>query len=186
MRKLLTLALALSATPALAATEYGFFSLRNTDFVVLLAFLVVIGLLLYFRVPSTIAGLLDRRAEGIRRDLDEARAVREEAQTLLASFDRKRQEMTEQASRIVAQAREEAQRAADQARADAARSVERRLASAQDQIAAAEAKAIREVRDQAITVAIAAAREVLENQLTPADRDRLVESSIATVGQKLH
>ena len=186
MRKLLTLALALSASPALAATEYGFFSLQNTDFVVLLAFLVVIGLLLYFRVPSTITGLLDRRAEGIRRDLDEARAVREEAQTLLASFDRKRQEMTEQASRIVAQAREEAQRAADQARVDAARSVERRLASAQEQIAAAEAKAIREVRDQAITVAIAAAREVLESQLTTADRDRLVESSIATVGQKLH
>jgi F-type H+-transporting ATPase subunit b len=186
MRHLLTLAVALMASPALAATEYGFFSLRNTDFVVLLAFLVLLGILLYFRVPQIVTGMLDRRAEGIRRDLEEARAVREEANTLLASFDRRRQEMAEQAHRIVAQAREEATRAAEQARLDAARSVERRLASAQEQIAAAEAKAVREVRDRAITVAVAAAREVLERQMTPADRDRLVESSIATVGQKLH
>jgi hypothetical protein len=35
-------------------------------------------------------------------------------------------------------------------------------------------------------VAVAAAREVLERQLTPADRDRLVEQSIATVGQRFH
>ena len=186
MRKLMTFAFALTASPALAATEYGFFSLHNTDFVVLLAFLVVIGLLLWFRVPATIAGLLDRRAEKIRQDLAEARALREEAQTLLASFDRKRQEMVEQSERIVIQAREEAERAAAKAREDASRAVQRRIQGAEEQIAAAEAKAIREVKDRAVAVAIAAARDVLSQQLTPADRDRLVEQSIQTVGAKLH
>ena len=186
MRKLLTLALALSASPALAATEYGFFSLHNTDFVVLLSFLVLVGLLLYFRVPATITGLLDRRSEQIRQDLAEARALREEAQTLLVSFDRKRQEMAEQSQRIVAQAREEAERAAAKAREDATRAVQRRVQGAEEQIAAAQAKAIREVKDRAVAVAIAAARDVISQQLTPADRDRLVEQSIQTVGAKLH
>jgi F-type H+-transporting ATPase subunit b len=187
MRILATLALALAAQPALAATgDYGFFSLRNTDFVVLLAFLVLLGILYYFRVPAMISGLLDRRAEQIRTELAEARALREEAQQLLSSFDRKRQEMSAQADRIVTEARAEAERAAVQARADAARAVERRIRSAEDQIAAAQAKAIREVKDQAVTVAIAAARDVLAQQITPAQGSRLIDDSIAQVGAKLH
>jgi F-type H+-transporting ATPase subunit b len=188
MRKLLTLALALAASsPALAATgDYGFFSLQNTDFVVLLAFLVLLGVLLYFRVPQMLSGMLDRRAETVRRELEEARALREEAQRLVASFEQKRREVAEQSARIVADAQAEAQRAATQARADAARAVERRLASAEEQIRAAEAKAVREVRDRAVAVAIAAARDVLTTQLTPAASDRLVEDSIAQVGAKLH
>jgi F-type H+-transporting ATPase subunit b len=187
MRILATLALALAASPAFAATgEYGFFSLHNTDFVVLLAFLVLLGILFYFRVPARISELLDRRAEQIRTELAEARALREEAQQLLSSFDRKRQEMAAQADRIVTEARAEAERAAVQARADAARAVERRLRSAEDQIAAAQAKAIRQVKDEAVTVAIAAAREVLAQQITPAQGSQLIDASIAQVGAKLH
>ncbi|MBP1805827.1 ATP F0F1 synthase subunit B [Rubellimicrobium aerolatum] len=186
MRKLATLALTLAASPAFAATEYGFFSLHNTNFIVLLAFLLVVGLLVYFGVPGKLTALLDQRADGIRRDLAEARALREEAQTLVASFDRKRQEMAAQAERIVADARAEAERAAAQARADAAQAVQRRIAGAEEQIAAAQAKALREVRDRAITVAIAAAQEVLARQMTPTDRARLVDQSIATVAQRLN
>lgn len=174
------------ATPALAATEYGFFSLRNTDFVVLLAFILFVGVLLWYGVPGRVAAMLDARAQGIARELSEARAIREEAQALLGSFEQKRREVAEQAARIVAQAREEASRAAAQAREDAARAVERRIASAEERIAAAQAKAIRDVRDRAVTLAVAAAREVLAQQMTPADRERLVEQSIATVGARLH
>ena len=174
------------ATPALAATEYGFLSLRNTDFVVLLAFILFVGVLIWFGVPGRVAAMLDQRAQGIERELSEARAIREEAQTLLGSFEQKRRDVADQASRIVAQAREEGQLAAAQAREDAARAVERRIASAEERIAAAQAKAIREVRDRAVTLAVAAAREVLVQQMTPADRERMVEQSIATVGAKLH
>ena len=68
------------ASPAFAAGDV-FFSLRNTDFIVLLAFILFLGVLFYFKVPSVIAGMLDKRADGIKSELDEARALREEAQT---------------------------------------------------------------------------------------------------------
>lgn len=186
MRRLLLPALALLATPAAAATEYGFVSLRNTDFVVLLAFLLFVAVLLWFGVPRRVAALLDARAQGIAKDLAEARAIREEAQALLASFDAKRREMADQAARIVATAQEEAQRAAQQAREDAARAVQRRIQSAEEQIAAAESRAIREVRDRAVAAAVAAAREVLAAQMGPADQARLIDQSIAAVGARLH
>ena len=101
------------ASPALAASG-PFVSLTNTNFVVLIAFLLFVGALLYLKVPSLLGGLLDKRAIGIQSELDEARALREEAQTLLASYERKQKEVQDQADRIVTQAKAEAQAAAEQ------------------------------------------------------------------------
>ncbi len=185
MKKFLIPALVLTASPAFAAVE-PFFSLKNTNFVVLIAFILFIGVLFYFKVPGTIAGLLDKRADGIRADLAEAKALREEAQTLLASYERKQKDVQAQADRIVATAREEAAMAAEQAKADIATSVARRLAAAEDQIASAQTAAIREIRDTAITVAVAAARDVMAKQMTAADGNKLIDEGIATVGAKLH
>lgn len=183
--KRLTLVFTLLATPALAA-EGPFFSLFNTDFVVWLAFLAFIAVLLYFKVPGILAGMLDKRAEGIRDDLDEARALREEAQTILATYERKQREVAEQSERIIAQAREEAQMAAEQAKADLQASIKRRLAAATDQIASAEANAVREVRDRAVNIAIAAAAQVIADKTTAAEANKLIDSSIDEVGARLH
>lgn len=176
---------ALAASPAFAAGDV-FFSLGNTDFVVLLAFILFIAVLFYFKVPGMIGTMLDKRAADIRTELEEARALREEAQTLLASYERKQKEVQEQADRIVATAKEEAQRSAEHARDELARSVDRRLAAAEDQIASAEAAAIKEVRDQAVSIAIAAARDVIAKQMSAADANKLIDDAISQVDTKLH
>ena len=176
---------ALAATPALAAPGQ-FFTLRNTDFVVVIAFLIFIGVLVYYKVPSILAGMLDKRSDTIRAELDEARALREEAQTVLASFERKQAEVAEQAERIVAHARQEAQIAADVAKADLEKSIARRLAAADDQIASAEAAAVRSVRDRAVQVAVAAAGDMIARQMGAAEANKLIDSAIDEAGAKLH
>lgn len=173
------------ASPAFAASG-PFVSLGNTDFVVLLAFILFVLVLFYFKVPALLGGLLDKRAEGIAAELEEARSLRDEAQSLLASYERKQKEVQEQADRIVAAAKEEANVAADQARADLARSLERRMAAAQDQIESAQAAAIRDVRDQSIAIAIGAARDVLAKQMTAAAGNSLIDAAIVEVDAKLH
>lgn len=174
------------AEPAPSHAPIPFFSLYNTNFVVWIAFLVFVAVVVGLKVPRVIGGLLDRRARTIRAELDEARSLREEAQALLASFEKKQKDMAEQAARIVAQAKDEATRAADEAREDIARSVTRRLAAAEDQIRGAEARALREVRDQAIGVAVGAAREIIAGQMTTADSNRLIDEAITAAGEKLH
>lgn len=185
MKHLLTLVFALAAAPAFAATG-PFFSLKNTDFIVLLAFLLFVAALLYFGVPRLVGGLLDKRADTIKGELNEARTLREEAQALLASFERKQREVADQAGRIVAQARDEAAKAAAQAKDEIASSVARRLGAAEDQIRSAEAAAVKEVRDRAVAVAIGAAQEVIARQMTADQANRLVDQSIDTVAAKLH
>ncbi|SLN68800.1 ATP synthase subunit b precursor [Roseovarius gaetbuli] len=186
MRKILaTLAAATLASPALAASG-PFVSLANTNFIVLISFLIFVGFLVYLKVPGMLGKKLDERAEGIQAELDEARSLREEAQTLLASYERKQKEVQEQADRIVAHAKEEAAIAADQAKADLKDSIARRLQSAEDQIGSAESRAIREVRDQAVSIAVAAAKDVIAKQMTAAEGNSLIDSSIAEVNAKLH
>lgn len=173
------------ANPAFAAGDI-FFSLKNTDFVVLLAFLLFIAVLFYFKVPTMLAGMLDKRAEGIQSELNEARSLREDAQALLASYERKQKDVQAQADRIVEAAKREAQEAAEQARADLAKSLERRMATAQEQIESAQAAAVKDVRDQSVMIAIAAAREVIAKQMTAADGNALIDSAIKDVDAKLH
>lgn len=175
----------IAASPAAAATG-PFFSLHNTNFIVLLAFLLFLAVLVYFKVPGMIAGMLDKRAEQIQSELNEAKSLREEAQALLASYERKQKEVQGQADRIVETAKKEAADAAEQAKVDLAASIQRRLAAAEDQIASAEASAVKEVKDRAVTVAIAAAREVIAKQVKAADANKMVDDAIATVEQKLH
>lgn len=186
MRNLTALLLSLGfASPALASSG-PFFSLHNTNFVVLIAFLVFVAVVFYFKVPGMIGGALDNRASGIKAELDEARALREEAQTLLASYERKQKEVQEQAERIVAHAKTDAADAAEQAKLDLEKSIARRLAAAQDQIASAEAAAVKEVRDQAVIIAVAAANQVIAKQMTAAEGNKLIDAAIAEVDAKLH
>ena len=177
--------LSLAASPAFAA-KGPFFSLGNTDFVVLLAFIVFIGVLIYFKVPGMLSGMLDKRADGIQAELDEARKLREEAQTVLASYERKAREVEGQAAQIVEHAKTEARLAADEAKKDIEASIERRIRTAEDKIAAAEAAALREVKDRAVEIAVAAAGEVVRQQTSDADRNRLIDEAIGAVDAKLH
>lgn len=184
MLRLVALTVLLSS-PAMAATG-PFISLGNTNFIVLLAFLLFVGVLVYAGVPKMITGMLDARAVQIKTELDEARALREEAKGILASYEKKKKEVQEQADRIVANARTEAMEAAEAAKAELKRSIARRMAAAEDRIASAEKDAVRAVRERAVTVAIDVAGEILAKQMTPAAAGSSIDAAIAEVGAKLH
>ncbi|MEL6127564.1 MAG: ATP F0F1 synthase subunit B [Pseudomonadota bacterium] len=160
--------------------------LYNTDIVVGIGFVIFIGILVYVGVPGMVTKMLDARAEKIRSDIEEARQLREEAQSLLASYERKHKEVEKLTAEIVAKAREDAQADAAKAKDDLAVAIERRLAAAKDQIASAEASAMREVKDQAVSVAVAAARSVIAERMSASDADAMIDASINEVGAKLH
>jgi F-type H+-transporting ATPase subunit b len=177
--------LSLAPVPAFAASG-PFFSLDNTNFVVSIAFVLFVALLIYLKVPGKITGMLDSRAAGIQSELDEARALREEAQSILATYERKQKEVQELADKIVSSAQAEAKIAADQAKEDLRISIERRMVGAEEQIASAQAAAVKEVRDTAVAVAIAAAREVIAGKMSADDAAGLIDAAIKDVGDKLH
>ncbi len=129
---------------------------------------------------------LDKRADDIKSELEEARRLREEAQTLLASYNRKKKEAEDQAAAIIEQAKHDAELMASNARKDLADRLERRTAQAEAKIANAEAQAMAEVKAKAADMALEAAEKVLRNNLKTADHASLVKDGITQMGKVLN
>jgi F-type H+-transporting ATPase subunit b len=159
---------------------------NNPLFWVLIAFLAFVALVLYYKVPAVITKMLDDRADGIRKELDEARRLREEAQALLADYQRKAREAETEARTIVDQAKREAEALATDARKSLAESLERRSKIAEDKIARAETQALSEVRATAVESAIAAAQELLKTRVKGDVGNSLISQSINDLRGKLN
>ena len=155
-------------------------------------FWVAVPLVLFFvliiskGVHKSIFGALDARAEGIKTELEEARALREEAQALLASYHRKQKEAETLAEDIIAQARKDAEIMAATSRKELSERLERRTQQAEDKIANAEAQAMADVRSAAADLAASAAEQVLRTSLKTADHSKLVAEGIKQMGSVLN
>jgi F-type H+-transporting ATPase subunit b len=161
-------------------------ALDNPAFWVGVSFLGFVGLLIYYKVPGMVGKMLDDRADAIRVELDEARRLREEAQALLADYQKKREAAEEEAKSIVDQARREADALTAETRKTLLETLERRSKLAEDKIARAEAQAIAEVRSIAVDTAVAAVERVLQGQATAAIGGGQVDQAIRDLKGKLN
>ena len=162
------------------------FSFAHPTIWVFLAIVIVIAGAMYKGIHKVMAKALDDRADGIRKELEEARQLREEAQTLLASFQRKQVEAEEQAKDIVKQARLDAETMATSARQDLKERLERRSEQAEAKIKNAEAQAMSDVKARAVDLAAKAAEQILRNDLSSTDHGTLVNNGITEMGKTLN
>lgn len=162
------------------------FNPADPVFWVMIAFVGFIALLIYYRVPGAVGKALDNRATAIRADLDEARRLRDEAQALLADYQRKSREAEQETKTILDQAKREGEALAAETRKNLQESVERRTKLAEEKIERAEAQALSDVRTAAVESAIAAAEKILKSRVTGATADALIENGIRDLDGKLN
>ncbi|MBT7757807.1 MAG: ATP F0F1 synthase subunit B [Rhodospirillaceae bacterium] len=143
-------------------------------------------MLFYFKVPGMLTKALDDRAKKISDDLEQARQLREEAQALLANYERKQRDALAEAEEIIARARDEAIREADIARKKLDEAIARRQQAALEKIALAESQAEAEVRDAAIEIAISAATAIVAGQVKGERADALIDAATADLGRHLN
>lgn len=158
----------------------------DATFWAFVALVIFLGIVFYMKVPGMIGKSLDERANRIRNELEEARRLREEAQQLLAEYQRKRKEAEQEAGEIVAAAKREAGHLLEEAHKKTEDYVARRTALAEQKIAQAERDAVSEVRSSAVDIAIEAARSVLAGKVdAKADAD-LFKASVRELKAKLN
>lgn len=152
----------------------------------LVALIIFLGIVVYLKVPGMVGKSLDDRADKIRGELEEARKLREEAQQLLAEYQRKRKEAEKEASDMIAAAKREADIIVADAKQKTEDYVERRTALAEQKIAQAEREAVNEVRSDAVEIAVAAAGKLLEDKIDSKAAASLFKSSLAEVKTRLN
>ncbi len=159
--------------------------LHDPAFWVAVAFVAFVGVMVKFAYGQ-IVGKLDDRADGIKSELEEALKLREEAQAMLAGYQRKQRDAVAEAEDIVAQAKAEAERMAKEAEAALEVEMKRRTDTALEKIAQAEAQVVQEVRNTAIEVAVAAAGKLIAENVDGDKARSLIDQSISDLDGKLH
>ena len=159
--------------------------MEDPAFWVAVAFVIFAAFMLW-KVSDKITGALDDRSVGIKKELDDAAALREEAQALLASYQRKQRDALAEADDIVAQAKVEAERLAAEAEVALEAEIKRRTDMALEKITQAEAQVVQEVRNTAIDVAIAAAGSLIKENIDTSKAASLIDDSIGDIEGKLH
>jgi F-type H+-transporting ATPase subunit b len=149
---------------------------------VALAMLVVIGIMIWKKVPAAIGRALDRKIEGIREQLAEAQQLRAEAEALKGEYEAKVASAEAEAATMIERARHEADMILEQARTDTAALMERRTGMAEAKIAAAERTALSEVRATAANAAAAAAARLISEQMDAQTDRAMVDRTIAGLG----
>lgn len=152
---------------------------------VFIALVTFLAILLYKKVPAALGSALDSRSARIAKDLDEARKLREEAQALLAEYQRKRQVAEKEAEEIVALAKAEADRLVRDSETKLAESIARKTKAVEDKIAAAAASAEAEVRALAIDLAFNAATKVLQEKVQGDLAANLIASGVSEAKGRL-
>ncbi|PZO78903.1 MAG: ATP F0F1 synthase subunit B [Mesorhizobium amorphae] len=144
-----------------------------------------LALIAYLKVPGMLGKQLDQRAERVRSELEEARRLREEAQGLLAEYQKRKAQAEREAGELVAAARREADQLVADARAKSEDYVARRSQMAEQKIGQAERDAIAEVRASAVDLAVEAARRVLADRGGASDAS-VFQHSLNEVRTKLN
>lgn len=157
----------------------------SPEFWVAVAFVIFAGLMVW-KGTKPILAALDARSNRIHQQIEEARSLRAEAERALGDAQRKTREATREAEAILAQAAAEAERLKAQAAESLEATLRRRERNAIDKIAQAETRAVEEVRNRAVEVAVAATARLLQEQMEGAQGDKLVEDAITEIGRRLH
>jgi F-type H+-transporting ATPase subunit b len=158
----------------------------SAEFWVAASFFIFLGILGYVGVYKKVAEALDHRRDRIKADLDEARRLREEAQTLLAHYQQKQKEAENEAQAILTSAKADAERMMTEAEAKMSEFVVRRTKMAEAKIAQAEAQAMADVRSAAVDAAVAAAERILKDATKGKVAEDLLASGIEDVKKKLN
>jgi F-type H+-transporting ATPase subunit b len=158
--------------------------LQDTHFWVLVASIIFAGIA--FRLGRGPAlKMLDDRTERIRTKLEEAERLKEEAQELLADYQKKHRDAIQSAQKILDAAKETAARLQREAQGQIEETMERRESQLLDRIARAEAAAVTNIRHQAADIAAATAAKIIEDMLAQKG-SKLVDEAIRDLPARLH
>ena len=178
-------AFALSFGVSYAAGSKKLISLDNTDFVVLISFLIFVGVLVYFKVPSIVGAFLDKRSNDIQNEIEKAGEILEEAKKILSSIEADHIRTSKTIGQMVETAKSRAGDEEEKAKKNIEELVKNKLISAKGQVMSNERKILEEIEGRAIDLSIEKVRMKLSKSLSSSDYDNQFDVSIQSIEKGL-
>jgi F-type H+-transporting ATPase subunit b len=151
----------------------------------ILTFLVLLGLLAKFAWRPLLAAL-DSRQNAIRKSLDDAQQARVELDRLTKESASMINRARAEADQIIVSSRADAERLREDMKQKARGEAEAVIKNAERQIQLETARALQQIRTEAVDLSVMIASKLIQRNLTKEDNDRLIEEALKQVEGPRH
>ena len=151
----------------------------------IVTFLVLLALLAKFAWRPLLEAL-DTRQESIRKSLDDAQRARQELEQIHLESKRILGTARTEAEAIVVATRADAERLREELKQKARAEATNLVKSAERQIEMETARALQQIRQEAVDLSVAIASKLIRKNITKEDNERLIDETIGQLNTPRH
>ena len=150
----------------------------DATFWVAVSFVLFVGVLLYFKVPQKIFTALDESINKIKKDIEEAEKLKEEAKNILSDYEAKLDKSKVEIDLMIKNAQKESEINIIKTNDQFHKIFENRKKMAEEKIKQMKLQATKDIKNYSVEVAIIALEKIIKNSIDKKKLDKIYVSSV--------
>ena len=150
----------------------------DATFWVAVSFVLFVGVLLYFKVPQKIFTTLDESINKIKKDIEEAEKLKEEAKNILSDYEARLDKSKVEIDLMIKNAQKESGSNIIKINDQFHKIFENRKKMAEEKIKQMKLQATKDIKNYSVEVAIIALEKIIKNSVDKKKLDKIYISSV--------
>ena len=150
----------------------------DATFWVAISFFIFLGVLFYFKVPQKVFGALNESINKIKKDIDEAEKLKEQAKNILSEYEAKLSKSKVEVDLMIKNAQKESETNIIKINDQFHSIFENRKKMAEDKIKQMKLQATKDIKNYSVEVAIIALEKIIKNSVDKKKLDKIYISSV--------
>ena len=150
----------------------------DATFWVAVSFVLFVGVLLYFKVPQKIFTTLDESINKIKKDVEEAEKLKEEAKNILSDYESRLDKSKVEIDLMIKNAQKESESNIIKINDQFHKIFENRKKMAEEKIKQMKLQATKDIKNYSVEVAIIALEKIIKNSIDKKKLDKIYVSSV--------
>ena len=150
----------------------------DATFWVAISFVIFVGLVLYFKIPEKVKSLLDENINNIKKQIDNAEKLKEEAKLMLSECEKKISNSKSEIKTMINDANEMAEKNILKTNKEFHTLMESRKKNTEERIRQMKNQALKDIKNASVKIAIESIGQLLKNSLDKSKLDKLFVASI--------
>jgi len=150
----------------------------DATFWVAISFFLFVGLLIYFKIPQKIGSTLNQNINEIKKQIDDAEKLKEEAVNILNNSEKKLSNSKNEIKAMIDKANEDSEKNILKTNKAFHSLMEVRKKNAEQKLKQMKDQALKEIKNESIKIAISSVEKLLKNSIDKSKLDKIYLSSI--------
>ena len=150
----------------------------DATFWVAISFIIFVGLILYFKIPEKVKSFLDGSIIDIKKQIDDAEKLKEEAKIILSEHEKKISNSKSEIRSMIDNANSEAEKNILRTNEEFHALMESRKKSSEERIRQIKNQAFKDIKNASVKIAVESVGQLLKNSLDKSKLDKLFVASI--------